>query len=73
MSILIWPFGCWDAVAEGCHDELDVNLLRWTGTTVVSDGDVALGPAELGLAEGAVEFGGVVVEPATPGPVVRPT
>lgn len=36
-------FRMWDAIAEGCHDELDLNLLRWTGSTVVADGDVALG------------------------------
>ena len=36
-------FRIWDAIAEGCHDELDLNLLRWTGTTVVADGDEAMG------------------------------
>lgn len=36
-------FRLWDAVAEGCHDELDMNPLRWTGTNVVSDGDGSLG------------------------------
>jgi hypothetical protein len=36
-------FRLWDAIAEGCHDELDLNLLRWTGTAVVADGDEALG------------------------------
>ena len=36
-------FRLWEAVAEGCHDELDMNLLRWTGSAVVSDGDAALG------------------------------
>jgi hypothetical protein len=36
-------FRLWDAIAEGCHDELDLNLLRWTGTTVVADGDDATG------------------------------
>ncbi|HUP54435.1 MAG TPA: hypothetical protein VM408_02920 [Methylomirabilota bacterium] len=36
-------FRMWDAIAEGCHDELDLNLLRWTGTTVVADGDDTLG------------------------------
>jgi hypothetical protein len=36
-------FRLWDAIAEGCHDELDLNLLRWTGTTVVADGDDAVG------------------------------
>ena len=38
----------WEAIAEGCHDELDLNLLRWTGTAVVADGDEAPGLAELG-------------------------
>ena len=32
-------FRMWEAIAEGCHDELDLNLLRWTGATVVTDGD----------------------------------
>ena len=36
-------FRMWDAIAEGCHDELDLNLLRWTGTTVVAVGDEATG------------------------------
>jgi hypothetical protein len=36
-------FRLWDAIAEGCHDELDLNLLRWTGTTVVADDDAAQG------------------------------
>lgn len=36
-------FRMWEAIAEGCHDELDLNLLRWTGATVVADGDDALG------------------------------
>src|SRR5687768_8061143 len=36
-------FRMWEAIAEGCHDELDLNLLRWTGSTVVADGDEALG------------------------------
>jgi hypothetical protein len=36
-------FRMWDAIAEGCHDELDLNLLRCTGTTVVADGDEAIG------------------------------
>jgi hypothetical protein len=26
----------WDAVASGAHDELDVDPMRWTGTTVVA-------------------------------------
>ena len=42
-SILDLAFRLWDAIAEGCHDELDLNLLRWTGTTVVADGDEATG------------------------------
>jgi hypothetical protein len=36
-------FRMWEAIAEGCHDELDLNLLRWTGTTVVTEGDDARG------------------------------
>ena len=36
-------FRMWEAIAEGCHDELDLNLLRWTGTTVVAEGDDAQG------------------------------
>jgi hypothetical protein len=36
-------FRMWDAIAEGCHDELDLTFLRWTGTTVVAEGDDALG------------------------------
>ena len=36
-------FRMWEAIAEGCHDELDLNLLRWTGTTVVADGDDSVG------------------------------
>jgi hypothetical protein len=36
-------FRMWEAIAEGCHDELDLNLLRWTGTSVVADGDETLG------------------------------
>jgi hypothetical protein len=36
-------FRMWEAIAEGCHDELDLNVLRWTGATVVADGDDALG------------------------------
>lgn len=36
-------FRLWEAIADGHHDELDTNLLRWTGTTVVSDRDDALG------------------------------
>ncbi len=26
----------WEAFAEGCHDELDVDPLRWTGTDIVA-------------------------------------
>jgi hypothetical protein len=29
----------WEAFAEGCHDELDVDPLRWTGTALVALGD----------------------------------
>ena len=36
-------FRMWEAIAEGCNDELDLNLLRWTGTTVVADGDDTTG------------------------------
>ena len=36
-------FRMWEAIADGCHDELDLNLLRWTGSTVVADGDESLG------------------------------
>ncbi len=36
-------FRMWEAIAEGCHDELDLNLLRWTGTTVVAESDDAQG------------------------------
>jgi hypothetical protein len=36
-------FRMWEAIAEGCHDELDLNLLRWTGATVVAEGDDAQG------------------------------
>ena len=38
-----FAFRMWEAIAEGCHDELDMNLLRWTGAAVVADGDEALG------------------------------
>ncbi len=34
------PVRMWEAIAEGCHDELDLNLFRWTGTTVVGDNDM---------------------------------
>jgi len=33
----------WDALADGAHDELDVEPLRWTGTTVAAIGDQARG------------------------------
>jgi hypothetical protein len=33
----------WQAIASGAHDELDVDPLRWTGSTVASMGDDALG------------------------------
>jgi hypothetical protein len=36
-------FRLWEAIVEGCHDELDLSLLRWTGTTVVANGDDAQG------------------------------
>ena len=36
-------FRMWEAIAEGCHDELDLNLLRWTGANVVADGDESIG------------------------------
>jgi hypothetical protein len=36
-------FRMWEAIAEGYHDELDLNLLRWTGMTVVADGDDTTG------------------------------
>ncbi len=36
-------FRMWEAIAEGGYDELDLNLLRWTGSTVVAEGDEALG------------------------------
>jgi hypothetical protein len=29
----------WQAIAQGAHDELDVEPLRWTGSTVASIGD----------------------------------
>ena len=35
--------GVWHALADGAHDELDVEPLRWTGSTVVSLGDSARG------------------------------
>ena len=33
----------WQAIAHGAHDELDVDPLRWTGSTVALLGDAALG------------------------------
>ena len=36
-------FGVWEAIADGAHDELDVDPLRWTGSTVALIGDPALG------------------------------
>ena len=33
----------WQAIASGAHDELDVDPLRWTGSTVASIGDEVLG------------------------------
>ena len=27
-------FDLWEAITEGAHDELDVDPLRWTGSTV---------------------------------------
>lgn len=31
--------GIWEALADGAHDELDVDPMRWTGSTVVAFGD----------------------------------
>ena len=36
-------FDLWQAIADGAHDELDVEPLRWTGATVALIGDPALG------------------------------
>lgn len=36
-------FDLWDAIAIGAHDELDVDPLRWTGSTVALVGDQASG------------------------------
>jgi hypothetical protein len=36
-------FELWQAIADGAHDELDVDPLRWTGTTVALIGAPALG------------------------------
>jgi hypothetical protein len=33
----------WQAIAQGAHDELDVDPLRWTGSTVALLTDGALG------------------------------
>jgi hypothetical protein len=33
----------WQAIAHGAHDELDVDPLRWTGSTVARLGDDSLG------------------------------
>ena len=33
----------WQAIAQGAHDELEVEPLRWTGSTVASIGDATLG------------------------------
>jgi hypothetical protein len=35
--------GVWQALADGAHDELDVEPLRWTGSSVVALGDPARG------------------------------
>jgi hypothetical protein len=35
--------GVWHALADGAHDELDVEPLRWTGSAVVALGDPSLG------------------------------
>lgn len=36
-------FDLWAAIADGAHDELEVDPLRWTGATVARIGDAALG------------------------------
>lgn len=33
----------WDALADGAHDELDVDPMRWNGATVVAIGDESSG------------------------------
>ena len=33
----------WDALADGAHDELAVEPMRWTGASVVAIGDPAEG------------------------------
>lgn len=35
--------GVWHALADGAHDELDVEPLRWTGSSVVALGDPSKG------------------------------
>jgi hypothetical protein len=35
--------GVWHALADGAHDELDVEPLRWTGSSVVAIGDPSRG------------------------------
>jgi hypothetical protein len=36
-------FDMWQAIAAGAHDELDVDPLRWTGSTVALLGDTVVG------------------------------
>ena len=36
-------FDLWEAIADGAHDELEVDPLRWTGSAVTIIGDPALG------------------------------
>ena len=69
-------FRLWDAIAEGCHDELDLNLLHWTGTTVVADGDEASGPrTEAVEAQPSAPCSSVawVAQPTPPRLVIRST
>jgi hypothetical protein len=35
--------GVWHALADGAHDELDIEPLRWTGSAVVVMADRAIG------------------------------
>lgn len=35
--------GVWQALADGAHDELEVDPMRWTGRTIVSIGDRSQG------------------------------
>jgi hypothetical protein len=35
--------GVWNALADGAHDELDIEPLRWTGSAVVALADQAIG------------------------------